>query len=84
LHQGAFDAALLQDPVPRWSKSPGLPNAPRRAVVDTPLLSGRHPRSPANCPVRPGLARSARQTRAYQPQVLAITGTNGKTTVTAS
>ena len=79
---GAFDAALLQaSGASLVVKSPGLSPAqlaPLRAAAQA-----------AGIPVSGELGLFAQallelqQSRGYRPQVLAITGTNGKTTVTA-
>ena len=80
--QSDFDAALLASSgATLVLKSPGLPPA-----QVAPLLAAAQV---AGVPVTGELGLFAqalqdlRQARAYQPQVLAITGTNGKTTVTA-
>jgi UDP-N-acetylmuramoylalanine--D-glutamate ligase len=80
--QGSFDAALLQaSGATLVAKSPGL--APQQIA---PLGAAAQA---AGIPVTGELGLFAQalhelqQARAYQPQVLAITGTNGKTTVTA-
>ena len=79
---GALDAALLGgDGVNAVYCSPGLSPSETAVVVDAAAESG------ASVAGELGLyceALEALRTRSgYQPQVLAVTGTNGKTTVTA-
>jgi UDP-N-acetylmuramoylalanine--D-glutamate ligase len=78
---GAFDAALL-DGVDFVAVSPGL--APERELADlSPAAAAR------NIPVWGEIELFAqaladlKATRGYAPKVIAITGTNGKTTVTS-
>jgi UDP-N-acetylmuramoylalanine--D-glutamate ligase len=78
---GAFDAALL-DGVDFVAVSPGL--APERELAEiTPGAAAR------NIPVWGEIELFAqaladlKTTRAYAPKIIAITGTNGKTTVTS-
>ena len=77
-----FDAALLQDAAATLVvKSPGLAPAQVAALRQAALAAG--------IPVTGELGLFAqalhelRVARGYEPQVLAVTGTNGKTTVTA-
>ena len=79
---GSLDAALLHDTAASLVvKSPGL--APE------PLAALRAAAQAAGVPLTGELGlfaqalRELQHSRAYQPKVLAITGTNGKTTVTA-
>ena len=79
---GAFDAALLQDSGAQLVvKSPGLSPAQIAPLATAARAAG------IALSGELGLFSQAlqelRQARAYRPQVLAITGTNGKTTVTA-
>ena len=72
------------DGVPRVLKSPGL--APHDERI-APLLAAARARGIAGAgrarPVRRGAGRRCKAERGYAPQLLAITGTNGKTTTTA-
>ena len=78
---GVFDAALLQHDVRAVFKSPGLSPAEVAPVVDAARAAGLWVAGEL------GLFAQAlvqlRGARGYAPAVLAITGTNGKTTVTA-
>ncbi len=82
LHTGALDAAALAG-VQHVLKSPGL--APADARIAPLLAAARQ----AGVPVQGELAlfvqalAELRAARGYAPQLLAITGTNGKTTTTA-
>ena len=80
--QAPFDVALVQQAAPTLIlKSPGLTPAQLAPLGQAALAAG--------IPVLGELALFAqalqelRAARNYQPQVLAVTGTNGKTTVTA-
>ncbi|MCM2339984.1 UDP-N-acetylmuramoyl-L-alanine--D-glutamate ligase [Rhodoferax sp.] len=78
---GALDAALLQDGITAVFKSPGLSPADIATLAQTAQAKA--------IPVAGelGLFSQAlaelRSSRGYAPKVLAITGTNGKTTVTS-
>ncbi|OZI78980.1 UDP-N-acetylmuramoyl-L-alanine--D-glutamate ligase [Bordetella genomosp. 2] len=78
----AFDPALL-DGVSQLVLSPGLPpgQAPARDLLDLAAARGIEVVGEIELFAR-ALADLA-ETRDYRPRVLAITGTNGKTTVTA-
>ncbi|MDP3137088.1 MAG: Mur ligase family protein, partial [Burkholderiaceae bacterium] len=79
---GAFDASLVEAAdVRAVFKSPGLAPADTAAVMDAAAARGLW------CGGELGLFARAladlRDTQAYAPVVLAVTGTNGKTTVAA-
>jgi UDP-N-acetylmuramoylalanine--D-glutamate ligase len=78
---GAFDAALLDDGVQLVLRSPGL--SPQQVAPVAAPARERGLRVGGELSLfADALAELATQ-RAYAPQVLAVTGTNGKTTVTA-
>lgn len=79
---GPFDASLVQaSPVRAVYRSPGLPPAEIAPVVDAARATGLWVTTEL------GLFAAAltdlQAERGYAPDVLAVTGTNGKTTVTA-
>ena len=78
---GAFAATLLQDDMAAVFVSPGLKPAETEAV----LQAARSRQLPvgAELDLFAHALQALRQERGYAPHVLAITGTNGKTTVTA-
>ena len=82
LVHGALDAqALEHGPFQRICISPGLAPARVRALVDAARAQGLWVGSELGLFAQ--ALRGLQETQAYQPQVIAITGTNGKTTVTA-
>jgi UDP-N-acetylmuramoylalanine--D-glutamate ligase len=79
---GPLDASLLDgNPVRAVFKSPGLSPADTQAVMDTAQAMGLWVGGELHLFAQ-ALADLA-TSHAYHPQVLAITGTNGKTTVTS-
>jgi UDP-N-acetylmuramoylalanine--D-glutamate ligase len=78
---GAFDAALLDDGVQLVLRSPGLAPAQVAPVVVPARERGLRIGGELSL-FADALAELAAQ-QAYAPQVLAVTGTNGKTTVTS-
>jgi UDP-N-acetylmuramoylalanine--D-glutamate ligase len=78
---GAFDAALLEDGVSAVFRSPGLSPAQVAPVVSAASEAGLAIGGELSL-FASALADLKRQ-QSYAPAVLAVTGTNGKTTVTA-
>ena len=79
---GALDAqALAHGPFQRICISPGLAPARVSDLVDAARAQGRWVGSELGLFTQALLA--LHETQAYQPQIIAITGTNGKTTVTS-
>lgn len=78
---GAFSAALLQEGVNAVFRSPGL-SPDQVAPVVSPALAQGLPVGGELSLFADALSR-LREEQAYEPVVLAVTGTNGKTTVTA-
>ncbi|MDO5086519.1 MAG: UDP-N-acetylmuramoyl-L-alanine--D-glutamate ligase [Comamonadaceae bacterium] len=79
---GAFDAALLDSaPFTRVLRSPGLPPADIAALVQA--AQARGVPVAGELDVFSEALAALRAERGYAPAVLAITGTNGKTTVTS-
>ena len=78
---GAFDAALLEDAVGAVFRSPGLSPAQVAPVVSAASEAGLTIGGELSL-FAVALADLKRQ-QSYAPAVLAVTGTNGKTTVTA-
>jgi len=82
LLHGALDAhALEHGPFQRICISPGLAPARVSALVDAARAQGLWVGSELGLFTQ--ALRELQETQTYQPQVIAITGTNGKTTVTA-
>ena len=82
LVNGALDAqALAHGPFQRICISPGLAPARVSALVDAARAQGLWVGSELGLFTQ--ALRALHETQAYQPQVIAITGTNGKTTVTS-
>ncbi len=80
--QAKFDAALLTQYAVRWLLlSPGLPPAQTQDIVQAAQALGIACGGELSLWLR--AMRALAQEHAYQPKILAITGTNGKTTVTA-
>lgn len=78
---GAFNAALLQDGVTAVFKSPGLSPAEIATVLEA--ARARHISVQGELSLYAAALDQLKISRAYAPKVLAITGTNGKTTVTS-
>jgi UDP-N-acetylmuramoylalanine--D-glutamate ligase len=78
---GAFNAALLEDGVRAVFRSPGLSPAQVATVVAAASASGLP--IGGELSLFAGALADLREQQSYTPAVLAITGTNGKTTVTA-
>ncbi|MBS0317452.1 MAG: UDP-N-acetylmuramoyl-L-alanine--D-glutamate ligase [Proteobacteria bacterium] len=79
---GAFDAALLDgEPVAAVYKSPGLTPAAVATVFEA--ARARNITAGGELTLFSQALAELRDARGYAPQVLAVTGTNGKTTVTA-
>ena len=82
LLHGALDAqALAHGPFQRICISPGLAPARVNALVEAARAQGLWVGSELGLFTQALLA--LHETQAYQPQIIAITGTNGKTTVTS-
>ena len=82
LLHGALDAhALAHGPFQRICISPGLTPVRVSSLVDAARAQGLWVGSELGLFAQ--ALQDLRNTQAYQPQVIAITGTNGKTTVTA-
>ena len=82
LLHGALDAqALAQGPFHRICISPGLAPARVAPLVDAARAQGLWVGSELGLFTQ--ALHTLHQAQAYQPQIIAITGTNGKTTVTA-
>jgi UDP-N-acetylmuramoylalanine--D-glutamate ligase len=78
---GPFDAALLDDGVQLVLRSPGL--TPRQVAPVCDPARERGVAVGGELSLFAGALAQLRQEAGYAPQVLAVTGTNGKTTVTA-
>ena len=79
---GPFEAALLDGaPVHAVFKSPGL--SPADVAIVTVAAHARYIRAAGELGLFSDALAGLKVTRDYQPGVLAITGTNGKTTVTS-
>jgi len=78
---GAFDESLLQDQVSAVFRSPGLSPAQVAPVLAPAREQGLHTGGELELFTQ-GLARLKAE-QGYAPDVIAITGTNGKTTVTS-
>jgi len=79
---GPFDASLLQEPDLRAVfKSPGL--SPLEVAVVADAAQARGITVAGELSLFSQALGELRASRGYQPSVLAVTGTNGKTTVTA-
>ncbi|NPC56073.1 UDP-N-acetylmuramoyl-L-alanine--D-glutamate ligase [Caenimonas soli] len=78
---GAFDAALLDDGVRAVFRSPGLSPAQVAPVVSAASASGLP--IGGELSLFAGALADLKAQQSYAPAVLAVTGTNGKTTVTA-
>ena len=77
---GAFSAELLQDSVDAVFVSPGLRPVDTRPILEA--ACSRHLRTGGELDLFVHALEGLRQERNYTPHILAITGTNGKTTVT--
>ena len=78
---GAFSAELLQDGVDAVFISPGLRPVDTRPILEA--ARSRHLRTGGELDLFVHALEGLRQERNYTPHILAITGTNGKTTVTS-
>jgi UDP-N-acetylmuramoylalanine--D-glutamate ligase len=78
---GAFDAALLDDTVKAVFRSPGLSPAQVAPVVSAASEAGLT--IGGELSLFSGALADLKRQQSYAPAVLAVTGTNGKTTVTA-
>ena len=78
---GPFDAALLDDGVQLVLRSPGL--TPRQVAPVCDPARERGVAVGGELSLFAGALAQLREEAGYAPQVLAVTGTNGKTTVTA-
>jgi UDP-N-acetylmuramoylalanine--D-glutamate ligase len=78
---GAFDAALLDDGTQAVFRSPGL--SPEQVAPVLTAATGRGIRISGELGLFAEALADLKADEAYSPAVLAITGTNGKTTVTA-
>ncbi len=78
---GAFEAALLQDGVTAVFKSPGL--SPSEIAILSEAAQARGISVNGELALYAAALDQLKISRAYAPKVLAITGTNGKTTVTS-
>ena len=78
---GAFSAELLQDSVDAVFVSPGLRPVDTRPILEA--ACSRHLRTGGELDLFVHALEGLRQEHNYTPHILAITGTNGKTTVTS-
>ena len=78
---GAFSTQLLQDGVHAVFVSPGLKPADTQTLLEA--ARSRHLQTGGELDLFVGALEDLRQERGYTPHILAITGTNGKTTVTS-
>ncbi len=78
---GAFDATLLQGDVSEVFKSPGL--SPLDIAIILEAACASNIRATGELGLFSAALKQLREERGYSPKVLAITGTNGKTTVTS-
>ena len=78
---GAFSTELLQDGVHAVFVSPGLRPADTQPLLDA--AHSRHLQTGGELDLFVGALEDLRQERGYTPHIRAITGTNGKTTVTS-